>query len=94
MSTPIPVAIPEGMKELDIMCPLVTTTKDADLKETNEIVKLLDEHIFYDKPSKKGLDTVIAKPGTALAVLIQVLVSKGVLSLQDVQRAISLGKDS
>lgn len=84
----------DEMKELDIMCPVVTSVQQCEQHETNEIVKILDEHIFYEKPTSKGLDRVIAKPGTALAVLIQILVSKGVLSLQDVKRALNVGKDS
>lgn len=84
----------EEFYQKEVVCPVVTSVQKTEQDETNEIVKLLDEHIFYEKPDKRGLDKVIAKPGTAFAVLIQILVSKGVLTVQDVKRALNVGKDS
>jgi hypothetical protein len=65
---------------------LVTTANEADKQEANAIVKLLDNYVVFDKPDNERF---IGKPGLALSVIIELLVSKGSLSLQDVERFLS-----
>lgn len=71
----------------------MTTVAQAELQEANDIVRLLDETMLFDSASVEGNDKFIGKPGLALSVIIHLLVSKGVLSLQDVQRFLNVEKD-
>lgn len=71
---------------------LMTTTMQAELREANDIVQLLDDNILYGEAPPEN-ERFLSKPGLALSVIIHLLVSKGVLSLQDVQRFLNVDKD-
>lgn len=67
-----------------------TTTEQNDAREVNNIIRTIDEYIFYDGNVERG---VAAKPGLAISVLLQILVSNGTLTYDQVKRAL-VNKDS
>lgn len=62
-----------------------TTVQEFESNETSEILRTIDESIFYDGyvPAKS-----LAKANEIISTLVHVLVSKGVISLADVARIV------
>mgnify|MGYP001578250622 CR=1 FL=1 len=70
-----------------VQCPLVTNVQDNECRETKAIVDAIDEALFYN--GLKTSATPVAKPKDVISVLIQILVSNGLLTLPQVQRALN-----
>jgi hypothetical protein len=69
----------------------VTTVAKQEVVETNLIVSLIEEYTRYEaKPFK--LRKPRSKSGETIAVLIQILVSKDLISSQDVSRILNMKK--
>lgn len=66
-----------------------TTTAEHEQQETEKIVELLEEAVWYENKPKR---TPRSKSGDTIAALIQVLVGKGLISSQDVTRILNLKK--
>lgn len=67
-----------------------TTTESYNKEETKKIVEALDAYVWYDMPSELATG-VKAKSGQVVTALVYVLVEKGLISLQDVQRLTKSG---
>lgn len=66
-----------------------TTVAEQEMLETEKIVELLEEAVWYENKPKR---TPRSKSGDTIAALIQVLVGKGLISSQDVTRILNLKK--
>jgi hypothetical protein len=66
-----------------------TSVARDEAQEVDQIVRAIDEYIFYDgNPSTKSL----AKAAEVIPVLIKILVSNGALTLPQVRRALKNGE--
>lgn len=63
-----------------------TTQAEAELEEVNQIITHIDEHVLFTGVT--DLQVVRAKSRETISVLIQLLVSKGLITFQDVKRVL------
>lgn len=77
--------------ELVERLPETTSVEQDEVSETNAIVEALEDAAWYEGATE-NLRTPRAKSGDTLALLVRVLVAKGVISSKDVTRILNLKK--
>lgn len=65
----------------------VTTQAEAELQEINEIITYIDKYIRFGENNNETL-SVVKHPEDTISILIQLLVSKGLITIQDVKRVL------
>lgn len=77
--------------ELVERLPETTSVEQDEVSETNAVVEALEDAAWYEGATE-NLRTPRAKSGDTLALLVRVLVAKGVISSKDVTRILNTKK--